>query len=215
MQRERDQQPPVPGAPPEPPGVGRRYPIPLAHPMPGSGGKRDRNEGSMTKADVHRDIEATRERMSRTIEEIDDRISGRVADIRHTADPMTQARAHPWPALLIALAAGLAIGASRAERKAAVAVVQGAKRAPGAAVSATKAAASGAGRMARSAGERLRDRSNEASTEQGNAGLFDRLRETIASTLDEQTAMLGVELERAANELVASVEHRIGGAVPR
>jgi hypothetical protein len=69
-----------------------------------------------TTADVRRDIELTRERMSSTITELEQKLN------------VTQVvRDHPWPALAIAFGAGVLLSGSRADVKAAVATVAATK----------------------------------------------------------------------------------------
>jgi len=69
-----------------------------------------------TTADVRRDIELTRERMSSTIEELEKKLN------------VTQmVRDHPWPALAIAVGAGALLSGSRADVKAAAATVTATK----------------------------------------------------------------------------------------
>lgn len=65
-----------------------------------------------TTADVRRDIEQTRERMSTTLAELEQRLN-----------VMQVVRDHPWPALALAVGAGLALSASGADTKAAAATV--------------------------------------------------------------------------------------------
>jgi hypothetical protein len=69
-----------------------------------------------TTADVRRDIEQTRERMSTTLAELEQRLN-----------IMQVVRDHPWPALALALGAGVALSASGADTKAAVATVAATK----------------------------------------------------------------------------------------
>ncbi|HEY2374541.1 MAG TPA: DUF3618 domain-containing protein [Gemmatimonadaceae bacterium] len=69
-----------------------------------------------TTADVRRDIEQTRERMSSTLTELEQRLN--VVQI---------VRDHPWPALALAFGAGLALSASGTDKKAAVAAVAATK----------------------------------------------------------------------------------------
>jgi len=65
-----------------------------------------------TTADVRRDIELTRERMSSTIEELEQKLN------------VTQmVRDHPWPAIALAVGAGVLLSGSRADVKAAAATV--------------------------------------------------------------------------------------------
>ena len=61
-------------------------------------------------ADVRRDIEVTRERMSATLAQLERKLN--VVEV---------VKEHPWPALGVALAAGFALSATKADTKAAVA----------------------------------------------------------------------------------------------
>ena len=63
-----------------------------------------------TTADVRRDIEVTRERMSGTIEELEQKLNVKQL-----------VRDHPWPALAVAVGAGVLLSGSRADVKAAAA----------------------------------------------------------------------------------------------
>ena len=69
-----------------------------------------------TTADVRRDIELTRERMSSTIDELEQKLNVKqmVAE-------------HPWPALAVAFGAGLALSGSRADVKSAAATATATK----------------------------------------------------------------------------------------
>ena len=69
-----------------------------------------------TTADVRRDIEQTRERMSSTLTELEQRLN--VVQV---------VREHPWPALALAFGAGLALSTSGVDTKAAVATVAATK----------------------------------------------------------------------------------------
>ena len=66
-----------------------------------------------TTADVRRDIELTRERMSDTLAQLEQKLN-----------VMQVVRDHPWPALALALGAGFALAGSRADVKAAAATVR-------------------------------------------------------------------------------------------
>jgi hypothetical protein len=65
-----------------------------------------------TTADVRRDIEMTRERMSTTLAQLEQKVN--VVQI---------VKDHPWPALAIAVGAGVLLSGSRADMKAAAATV--------------------------------------------------------------------------------------------
>ncbi|MEX2154287.1 MAG: DUF3618 domain-containing protein [Gemmatimonadaceae bacterium] len=69
-----------------------------------------------TTADVRRDIELTRERMSSTIEELEQKLNVK-----------QMVRDHPWPALAVAVGAGILLSGSRADVKAAAATVAATK----------------------------------------------------------------------------------------
>ena len=69
-----------------------------------------------TTADVRRDIELTRERMSSTIDQLEQKLN--VAQM---------VRDHPWPALAIAVGAGVLLSGSKADVKAAAAAVAATK----------------------------------------------------------------------------------------
>ncbi|HEX2716391.1 MAG TPA: DUF3618 domain-containing protein [Gemmatimonadaceae bacterium] len=65
-----------------------------------------------TTAEVRRDIEMTRERMSDTLSQLEQKLN-----------LMQIVRDHPWPALAVALGAGVLLSGSRADVKAAAATV--------------------------------------------------------------------------------------------
>src|SRR5436309_3215024 len=65
-----------------------------------------------TTADVRRDIELTRERMSSTLAELENKLN-----------VMQIVRDHPWPALALAVGAGVLLSGSGADVKAAAATV--------------------------------------------------------------------------------------------
>ena len=73
-----------------------------------------------TTADVRRDIEMTRERMSDTLSQLEQKLN-----------LMQIVRDHPWPALAIAVGAGVLLSGSRADVKAAAATVGATKGASG------------------------------------------------------------------------------------
>ena len=69
-----------------------------------------------TTADVRRDIEQTRERMSSTIAQLEQKLN--VVQV---------VKDHPWPALALAFGAGLALSASGSDTKAAAATLAATK----------------------------------------------------------------------------------------
>lgn len=69
-----------------------------------------------TTADVRRDIELTRERMSSTL-----------AELEHKLNVMQVVRDHPWPALAVAVGTGVLLSGSRVDAKTGVATVTATK----------------------------------------------------------------------------------------
>jgi len=69
-----------------------------------------------TTADVRRDIELTRERMSSTLAELENKLN-----------VVQMVRDHPWPALALAVGAGVLLSGSSADVKAAAATVTATK----------------------------------------------------------------------------------------
>jgi len=69
-----------------------------------------------TTADVRRDIELTRERMSSTLDELERKLN-----------VMQVVRDHPWPSLALAVGAGVLLSGSKADVKAAAATVTATK----------------------------------------------------------------------------------------
>src|SRR3954469_24672533 len=81
-------------------------------------------------AAVQQEIAATRERMSSTIAELEQRVSGTIDGVKRKVDVVGLVKQHPWPSLAVAFVAGVALSASGADRKAARATTRAAKRAP-------------------------------------------------------------------------------------
>ena len=73
-----------------------------------------------TTADVRRDIELTRERMSSTLDELEQKLN-----------VMQLVKDHPWPALALAVGAGVLLSGSGADIKAAAATATATKGASG------------------------------------------------------------------------------------
>jgi len=157
-------------------------------------------------SDVRREIEATRQQMAATAAEIEVRIQGKVDSVKEKLDLADHIRAHPWPALAIAMVAGAAIAASGSDRKAVAATTRVAKRAPRATVRAVKATATGAAHVAGSAVSRLRGNHDDRDAEYNDDGFLGRIKARFA----EQARELGEHLGRAADDLMKS-----SGASPR
>lgn len=91
-------------APPPAPAPGRPV-VPVAPPG-AAGGVPDYEDPEVARAD----IEATRVRMSGTIDEIEDVLVRKKASIQSRMDVLSPIKEHPWPSMGIALGAGLIIG---------------------------------------------------------------------------------------------------------
>ena len=112
----------------------------------------NRDEANGATAAARQDIEATRERMSGTIAEIEQRVSGSIQGVKQKADVVSLVRQHPWPALAAAFVAGVALSASGADRRAARATRQAAKDTPEAARRAADDAPGSGGLKAKATG---------------------------------------------------------------
>src|SRR3954463_14056552 len=99
-------------------------------------------------SDLRQEMAATRDRMSRDIDELQSRASERVESAKQRVNVAHLVREHPWPALGAAVVLGAIVGGSGADRKAAGATASGAKRA----ALASKNAASGLVEKVRSRG---------------------------------------------------------------
>ena len=157
-------------------------------------------------AEVQRELDATRARMSDVIAELDARVAGAVQAVRHRTDVIRLVRQHPWPAVASAFAAGAAVAASGTDEKAVDAAKGAAKNAPNAASGAARAVAAGATHLAQSVKQRnakengdTRDNGEPPRSETG--GIRGRIRAMLAA----EAHFLGQELGRAADELVRSV----------
>ena len=91
-------------------------------------------------SEIVREMDATRARMARDIDQLQARASEKVRAVKQGLDVGQLVRDHPWSALGAAVVLGAIVGGSGADEKAAVATVAGAK----AAASASKNAVSGA-----------------------------------------------------------------------
>jgi hypothetical protein len=76
--------------------------------------------------EVERSMEATRGRMAATVAELDEAVSSRVAAAKEAIDVRRLVVDHPWPALFLALGAGMLLSRSGADARAAQTV----KKAP-------------------------------------------------------------------------------------
>ena len=164
-----------------------------------------------TTADVRREIELTRERMSETIAALDERVSASLEGVKRRVDLGELVREHPWPALGAALGAGALLGALGADRRAASATADAAsatadaaRRAPRTVADATRRGAGAVATKVRAVvrgGDSGRSHSMQglAGGSGGRRGLLDRLGDALADALESSELMH--EIRRAAAEL--------------
>ena len=181
-------------------------------------GSERHGEGSQSTSTVRQEMAATRERMSDTIAELEDRVSGRVAAVKRKVDIGAIVSANPWPSLAVALVAGIALSASGADRRAARATARAAKRAPETAKRGVTAAAAGVSQLASTATDRLTGSgdagyvgvgdSAERPAGTGTGGLIARLKASAANVAATQADALETELRRGADELPGFVDGR-------
>ena len=165
-----------------------------------------------TTADVRRDIDVTRERMAATVDELEARIHDKVDAVKDKLNVADVVRAHPWPALAVAAAAGAAF-ASGPDRKAAEATVRAAKQSPRVVKKGLKATASGASHLAGSAVSRLKGGDEDGSSEgSGEPGFLGRAKAKMTEIARREAHVLGQHLGRAADELVSASAPRRGAA---
>ena len=152
-------------------------------------------------SEVRREIHATREQMADTAAELEARVKDKVDAVKQKLDLADHVRAHPWPALMLAIAAGAAIAASGSDRKAVAATTRAAKRAPRATLNGLKATGTGAAHLAGSAVSRLRGgHTDDGARHDHDDGFFGRMKARFA----EQARELGEHMGRAADDLMKS-----------
>jgi hypothetical protein len=145
------------------------------------------DEGSESTATVRQELEATRQRMSGTIAELELRVSTKVQGIKRKVDVMEMVKENPWPALAVAFVAGVALSTTGADARAARAAARAAKRAPETA----KRGAAGVSQLASKAVDRFKssssdDRSAEPGGIRGKAsGALRELGEEVRRGVDE------------------------------
>jgi ElaB/YqjD/DUF883 family membrane-anchored ribosome-binding protein len=169
-----------------------------------SANRPDHDQGDTIAAARH-DVIAARQRVSGTISEIEARVSGAVNNAKRKVDVVTLARENPWPALGVAFVAGVALGTTGADRKAATATVSAAKRAPDGAKQgaslAGRAASAGLSYLASAALQRMM-RSRGDGVPHHTSGyesptLMSRLADTVTAPVRE----IGNELRNGVREL--------------
>lgn len=150
-------------------------------------------------ADVEREIRLTRERMADTVAEIEDRISAKTAAIKQKVDVLQLAADHPWTALGVAVAAGLLLSATGADRKVARSATAAAKSAADKAMEAARNAGpalSDAATRVKSAVTGGSDSASDAPNEPGPTSRFaDRAKSALGVTELERELERGARLE--------------------
>jgi ElaB/YqjD/DUF883 family membrane-anchored ribosome-binding protein len=99
-----------------------------------------REEHCVTEAteDIREEMARTRTRMTDTIEALERRVQEPIESAKERLNLFELARQHPWPALGVALLAGFAVAATRADAKLVSAAADAAKDASGKLVDAVK-----------------------------------------------------------------------------
>jgi hypothetical protein len=167
--------------------------------------------------EVQREIERTRERMSGTVAEIDARISERVEAVKERFDVVQLIRDNPWPALAIAVGAGVLLSATGADTKAAGAVKRAALATPGAVKSTAKRTADAV--KSRFGGNDASDDATDVpeegsvATERGFLGsVVSRLTGALAAPFVSRIDILVDEMRVASREVGTSLGARAGSS---
>lgn len=170
---------------------------------------------SESTADVRRDIEATRERMSETVGEIEAHVADRVDAVKQRLDVAQMIREHPWPALAVAFGAGLLLSATGADERVARATAGAVK---GASHSTTDAARNLAAKV-RGARSDSADESSDVSpaADSGTPGFAARMGTRILGLVSAPLAasfdVVLDDMRSASRELGESMRRRAyGGA---
>jgi type IV secretory pathway TrbL component len=178
----------------------------------GTSGDEQRDAPESTAA-VRQELAATRERMSGTIAELEQRVAGKVDSVKQKVDVVGLVKRNPWPALAAAFVAGVALSVTGADRRAARATTRAAKRAPETAKrgasKAVRATTAGVSQLAGAAADRFKGSSDDdASTAGTGAGESGGLVSKATGALRAQARELGEEVKRGADELSDSAPPR-------
>jgi ElaB/YqjD/DUF883 family membrane-anchored ribosome-binding protein len=160
-----------------------------------TGGTTKRAETAMDQSieGVRRDLELTRARMSETVDELANRITQPVQVLRQRLDARRAVREHPWLALGVAIAAGVLLGSTRADVKAARATTAAARRAGSAARGGAVALLG-----------KVRRRGDGAGDDDGapaGRGFLAKLGDQLADVLEGPLAEVVGEVRRASEEI--------------
>lgn len=168
--------------------------------------------------DVRYDLAMTRARMAATLEEIEERfdegkgaVRQRVEQARQVLDVRDLAREHPWMALGAAMAIGLLVAGSGADRRAASAVTDTARALPGAAMGAGSAIADKVKGLRGSDAGDAEDARTTGHEPAHEPGFFDRIAGRLGEAL--QLDRLVAELAEASRSFAPAPE-RVPGAAP-
>lgn len=148
------------------------------------------------------EIMDTRARLAETADELKDTVSQRVERAKEAVNPLHYAREYPWIAIGLAVGAGLAIGLTGADKKAASAALEGAKSA-GPAIAGGAVAAKDAivDRFSGSDDAQTPEPETEESSGGLRADAASAVHDLLNQGLDEVLGLLGVTRDQARRHL--------------
>lgn len=163
---------------------------------------------SESTADARRDVEVRRERVSETVGEIEAHVAERVDGFKRRTDVGALIRSHPWPALAVALGAGVLLGASGADERAAKATARGTKRAARASVDATKQLAGKLQRRNEEPGDAHMEPELSSSAPTARPGIGARLLTLALAPLASTLDVVLEEMREASRDLGSTLRER-------
>ena len=165
---------------------------------------------SESTADARLEVEAARERMSETVGEIEAHLVERVDVVKRRMDIGALIREHPWPALAAALGAGVLLGASGADARAAKATARGTKRAARASVDATKQLAEKLHRRSAEAGDEHMEPELSSAPPSSRPGIGARLLTLALAPLASKVDVVLQEMRDASRDIALTLRERAG-----
>ncbi len=140
--------------------------------------------------DVRYDLAMTRARMAATLEALDQRldegkgaVSQRVDRARQALDVRDIAREHPWMAIGAALAVGMLVAGTRADRRAAGAIGDAARAVPGAAMGAGSSIVGRVRELRERGGREPGEAEGMTAADSQDPGFFDRIAGRLGDAL--------------------------------
>jgi hypothetical protein len=140
--------------------------------------------------EVERSMEATRGRMAATAAELDEAVSSRVRAAKESIDVRRLVVDHPWPALFLALGAGILLARSGADAQAARSV----KKAPALAKRGAELAAAAVSDVTHHRHSKAEDWSDDEEAERNRRALTERVAKAMHG--DELLADMRTEADR-------------------